>query len=119
MLISGNMYIYDITIHLFEAEVLRVNNSRGNIKLNSLVTRYDVYALYKWSHLVLFCKNKSINNNNDRLINCLVFYEQPDPKTPTGMRQYFWIGFNKLQVKMALHFHSWNVENMQRSDWTK
>lgn len=46
MLISGNMYIYDITIHLFEAEILRVNNSRGNIKLNSLVTRYDVYALY-------------------------------------------------------------------------
>lgn len=46
MLISGNMYISDITMHLFEAEVLRVNNSRGNIVLNALVTMSDVYALY-------------------------------------------------------------------------
>lgn len=62
------MYMYGITMSHFEAEVLRVKNSRGNIVLNSLVSMYDVYALYQWSHLVLFCKNKSINNDNDRLI---------------------------------------------------
>lgn len=44
--ISGNMYMYGITMSHFEAEVLRVKNSRGNIVLNSLVSMYDVYALY-------------------------------------------------------------------------
>lgn len=38
--------MYGITMFHFEAEFLRVKNSRGNIVLNSLVSMYDVYALY-------------------------------------------------------------------------